>query len=93
MYTHGMHITLFTITCVGDLLIRGRREGSVATLQEWSDSWADMVLAASFKWRQFEPEVILLAIGWYLRFSLSYRDTEELLTERELRARPRAVSQ
>src|SRR5271165_630284 len=26
-----------------------------------------------FKWRQFEPEVILLAVGWYLRFSLSYR--------------------
>jgi IS6 family transposase len=35
-----------------------------------------------FNWRQFEPEVILLAIGWYLRFSLSYRDVEELLTER-----------
>src|SRR5947209_4716036 len=35
-----------------------------------------------FKWRQFEPEVILLAIGWYLRFSLSYRDVEELLRER-----------
>jgi hypothetical protein len=35
-----------------------------------------------FKWRQFEPEVILLAVGWYLRFSLSYRDVEELLTER-----------
>ena len=34
-----------------------------------------MVLAPSvaglFKWRQFEPEVILLAVGWYLRFSLS----------------------
>jgi len=26
-----------------------------------------------FKWRQFEPEVILLAVGWYLPFSLSYR--------------------
>jgi hypothetical protein len=42
-----------------------------------------MVLAPSvaglFKWRQFEPEVILLAVGWYLRFSLSYRDVEELL--------------
>jgi transposase-like protein len=25
------------------------------------------------KWRQFEPKVILLAVGWYLRFSLSYR--------------------
>jgi transposase, IS6 family len=52
-------------------------------------SWADMVLAPSvaglFKWRQFEPEVILLAIGWYLRFSLSYRDVEELLAERGLR--------
>jgi hypothetical protein len=23
-----------------------------------------------FKWREFEPEVILLAVGWYLRFSL-----------------------
>ena len=37
-----------------------------------------------FKWRQFEPEVILLAVGWYLRFSLSYRDVEELLVERGL---------
>jgi transposase, IS6 family len=37
-----------------------------------------------FKWRQFEPEVILLALGWYLRFSLSYRDVEELLAERRL---------
>ena len=49
-------------------------------------SWADMVLAPSvaglFKWRQFEPEMILLAVGWYLRFSLSYRDVEELLAER-----------
>jgi transposase, IS6 family len=37
-----------------------------------------------FKWRQFEPEVILLAVGWYLRFSLSYRDVEDLLAERGL---------
>jgi IS6 family transposase len=39
-----------------------------------------------FKWRQFEPEVILLAVSWYLRFSLSYRDVEELLAERGLHA-------
>jgi hypothetical protein len=42
-----------------------------------------MLLAPSisglFKWRQFEPEVILLAIGGYLRFSRSYREFEELL--------------
>jgi transposase, IS6 family len=37
-----------------------------------------------FKWRQFEPEVILLAVGWYLRFSLAYREVEELLAERGL---------
>ena len=48
-----------------------------------------MLLMASsvcglFKWRQFEPEVILLAVGCYLRFSLSYRDVEELLAERGL---------
>ena len=41
-------------------------------------------VAALFKWRQFEPEMILLAVGWYLRFSLSYRDVEELLAERGL---------
>jgi IS6 family transposase len=35
-----------------------------------------------FKWRQSEPEVIVMAVGWYLRFSLSYRDVEELLVER-----------
>jgi transposase, IS6 family len=38
----------------------------------------DSSVCGLFKWRQFEPEVILLAVGWYLRFSLSYRDLEEL---------------
>jgi transposase, IS6 family len=28
------------------------------------------------------PEVIVLAVRWYLRFALSYRDVEELLAER-----------
>jgi transposase-like protein len=31
---------------------------------------------------RFPPEVIVVAVRWYLRFSLSYRDVEELLTER-----------
>jgi transposase-like protein len=31
---------------------------------------------------RFPPEVIVLAVRWYLRFALSYRDVEELLTER-----------
>src|ERR1700745_1323923 len=49
-----------------------------------------LILAPSvcslFQCRQFEPGVILLAVGWYLRFSLSYRDVEELLAERGLHA-------
>ena len=31
---------------------------------------------------RFPPEVILLAVRWYLRYGLSYRDLEELLVER-----------
>src|SRR6266511_547473 len=30
----------------------------------------------------FPPDVIVLAVGWYLRVALSYRDVEELLAER-----------
>ena len=39
---------------------------------------------AIFKWRQTEPELILCAVRWYLRYSLSFRDVEELLSERGL---------
>ena len=31
---------------------------------------------------RFPSEIIVLAVRWYLRFGLSYRDVEELLTER-----------
>jgi len=41
---------------------------------------------AIFKWRQSEPEIILCAVRWYLRYSLSLRDVEELLIERGLGA-------
>ena len=34
----------------------------------------------------FPPDVIVLAIRWYLRFGLSYRDVEELLAERGIDA-------
>src|ERR1700686_242687 len=35
-----------------------------------------------FKWRQTEPALILCAVRWYLRYSLSLRYVEELLEER-----------
>ena len=36
----------------------------------------------SFKWRHFNKMIIMLAIRWYLSYSLSYRDVQELLLER-----------
>jgi transposase, IS6 family len=42
--------------------------------------------SAIFKWRQTESALILCAVRWYLRYSLSLRDVEELLQERGLKA-------
>ena len=41
---------------------------------------------AIFTWRQTEPELILCAVRWSLRDSLSFRDGEERLRERGLEA-------
>jgi transposase-like protein len=43
-----------------------------------------MTRPALFKWRQTETGIILCAVRWYLRYSLSLRDVEELLDERGL---------
>jgi transposase-like protein len=37
---------------------------------------------SAFAGYRFPSDVIVLAVRWYLRFGLSYRDVEELLTER-----------
>ena len=39
-------------------------------------------VSVSFAGYRFPPEVILLAVRWYLRYGLSYRDVAELLAER-----------
>jgi len=38
--------------------------------------------ASAFAGFRFPREVISVAVRWYLRYGLSYRDVEELLTER-----------
>jgi transposase-like protein len=40
---------------------------------------------SAFAGFRFPPEVIVVAVRWYLRFGLSYRDVEELLAERGVR--------
>jgi transposase, IS6 family len=41
-----------------------------------------MTSSSPFKWRHFQPEIILCGVRWYLRYFLSYRDVEELILER-----------
>jgi len=38
--------------------------------------------APPFRGRHFPDDIIILALRWYLRYSLSYRDLKELLAER-----------
>jgi IS6 family transposase len=37
-----------------------------------------------FRYRHFEAKIILLCLRWYLRYSLSYRDLEQMMAERGL---------
>lgn len=37
-----------------------------------------------FKWRHYQPEIILLCVRWYLRYPLSNRNLEEMIAERGL---------
>ena len=64
----------------------------------WLIPWSDMVCddrrmrrfaspcptapPSAFKGFRFPAEVIVLAVRWYLRYKLTYRDVEELLAER-----------
>jgi transposase-like protein len=44
------------------------------------------VQRSDFAGFRFPPDVIVVAVHWYLCFGLSYRDVEELLTERGIEA-------
>jgi len=39
---------------------------------------------ALFRGRHFQDQIIVLCVRWYLRYSLSYRDVQELMAERGL---------
>ena len=41
-----------------------------------------MLKPISFKGRHFPKDIILLTVRWYLAYSLSYRDIEEMMLER-----------
>ncbi len=37
-----------------------------------------------FKWKHYQPDIILLTVRWYLRYNLSFRDLVEMLEEQGL---------
>jgi transposase-like protein len=39
---------------------------------------------ALFRGRRFQDVIIILCVRWYLRYSLSFRDLEEMMVERDL---------
>ena len=44
-----------------------------------------------FKGKQFKKDIILVAVGYYCRFSLSYRDVSEILKERRISVHPTTI--
>ncbi|PGS52767.1 IS6 family transposase, partial [Bacillus cereus] len=41
-----------------------------------------------FKGKQFKKDIILVAVGYYCRFSLSHRNVSEILKERGVSVHP-----
>ena len=39
-------------------------------------------MANVFKWRHFQSIIILQCVRWYLKYGISYRDLEEMMSER-----------
>src|SRR6478609_11624040 len=37
-----------------------------------------------FKWKHYQPEIILLTVRWYLQYNLSFRNLVEMMEERGL---------
>ncbi len=37
-----------------------------------------------FKGKQFQQDVIIVAVGYYLRYNLSYREVQEILYDRDI---------
>ncbi|KIV75270.1 Mobile element protein [Bacillus mycoides] len=37
-----------------------------------------------FKWKHSQPDIILLTVRWYRRYSISFRDLVEMMEERGL---------
>ena len=58
------------------------RSASAPSSESHEYVWVGRGLPSAFAGFRFPAEVIVVAVRWYLRYGLSYRDVEELLAER-----------
>jgi hypothetical protein len=65
--------------CIG---CGGTASGRLPSMRSLGHLHPQLAPRSAFAGYPFPPEVITLAVRWYLRFGLSYRDVEELLAER-----------
>jgi transposase-like protein len=68
----GSRPTMICSGCVANFLFQSFRYSVEATMRE----------DAVFKGKQFDRSVILLCVRWYLAYSLSLRNLEEMMAER-----------
>jgi hypothetical protein len=67
----------------GSVALAGRRSGGKTPVMRTAHQPRRSIPPRSaFAGFRFPSDVIVLAVRWYLRYGLSYRDVEELLTER-----------
>jgi transposase-like protein len=83
--TYRPHQSLRYLTPVELALLHwpwGRRIDETRAMRSRPRPHSRSTPCSPFAGYRFPPEVITLAVRWYLRFGLSYRDVEELLGER-----------
>jgi transposase-like protein len=63
-------------------LVDGCFRGETVGMKGRRSRYPVQLRASAFSAPGFPAEVLPLAVHWYLRFGLSYRDLEEILAER-----------
>lgn len=58
--------------------------GKILILIEFAN-FSGTLIMIRFKWKHFKPDIILMLVWWYIAYSLSYRDIDELILERRLK--------
>ena len=75
-------ISSVTDAVLSDVRVLSQKVGDRSKICDFAKECIEMI---SFKWRHFRQDIILMLVRWYVAYSLSYRDIEELALERGLK--------